>query len=239
MPDLETASRGFPAVFDHGKKVADGAFAEWMEKERLHVQISYDFAGQHRVEEKGVFRPEPTLVQEQWSWRELKNGQVMREFTVDFQTGVATWKNREDGTLKTSSKTVKVEPGRTFAGFGFSLAVKAIRERLVAGQKIELLAVAFSPKARVIPVDISYGGLDKLKMGGRIVTGDRFIIHPKVPLLAQPFVDVEDTKIWLTPPRPCSFLRFEGALAAPGDPLIRVDLLPGEQSDAAVPVSTK
>jgi hypothetical protein len=34
----------------------------------------------------------------------------------------------------------------------------------------------------------------------------------------------------------CGFLRFEGPLAEPGDPIVRVDLPPGEPSEAASPV---
>ena len=103
------------------------------------------------------------------------------------------------------------------------------------GEKIELQAVSFTPKPRVVPVEISYGGRDQMLMGGRTVPGDRFIIHPRVPLVARAVIEVHDTKIWLTLPRPAGFLRWEGTVAEPDDPLVRVDLLPGQQSSAAEP----
>jgi hypothetical protein len=39
-------------------------------------------------------------------------------------------------------------------------------------------------------------------MGGRSVRGDEFVIHPEIPLIAKLFVNVPDTKIWLTNPAP-------------------------------------
>ena len=72
-------------------------------------------------------------------------------------------------------------------------------------------------------------------MAGRTVPGDRFIVHPKVPLVARAFVDVTDERIWLTLPRPAGFLRWEGNIVEPDDPMVRVDLLPGERNDAAEP----
>jgi hypothetical protein len=45
-----------------------------------------------------------------------------------------------------------------------------------------------------------------MKMSGRSLKGDRFIVHPEVPAIAKLFINVPDTKIWLTNPRlPVSF----------------------------------
>jgi hypothetical protein len=47
------------------------------------------------------------------------------------------------------------------------------------------------------------------------------------------FVNVPDTKIWLTNPAPAGFLRWEGLIVLPEDPIIRVDLISGEKSGLA------
>jgi hypothetical protein len=73
-----------------------------------------------------------------------------------------------------------------------------------------------------------------MQMGQRKIVGERFVIHPKVPFVAKAFVEVHDTKIWLTPP-PSEFLRWEGPLLEQSEPIVRVDLLPGQQSTPAVP----
>jgi hypothetical protein len=236
LPDPEAALHGFPAFFDlQGKKLADGEFVQWLENQKLHVKITYDFGAGRLIEETAVFEQEPEFVQDEWSWRELRNGQVSRQFNIDFRAKKATAQKVEAQGAENWSRDIKVEPGRTFAGFGFTLAVKGLRERLVKGEKIELHAVVFLPKPRIVPVEISYGGRDQLSTGERFVMGDRFVIHPRVPLVARAFVDAEDERIWLTLPRPPGFLRWEGAIVEPDDPVVRVDLLPANRSGPAEP----
>jgi len=235
----EAALHGFPALYDlHGAKIADGEFVQWIENDLLHVTISYDFADGRRVEEKTSFRQNPRLIQEEWSWSESRGEELLRHFQVDFHSGKATAEKREGKNGKRSTEDLKVEPGRTFAGFGFVLAIKSIRERLVKGEKVELEAVGFTPKPRVVSVDLSYGGLDQMKMASRIVKGDRFVIHPKIPAIAKPFIEVKDTRIWLALPPAVTFLRWEGGIVETDDPLIRVDLLPADHSTPAEPAST-
>src|SRR5438876_1181288 len=56
-----------------------------------------------------------------------------------------------------------------------------------------------------------------------------------LPLFAKLFINVPDTKIWLTNPAPAGFLRWEGPIVLPNDPLIRVDLLSGTKNGPAEP----
>lgn len=235
---FEGAARGFPALRDaDGKKIADGDFAQWIEKDRLRVRITYA-SRSLRIEENAVFRQHPELVQQSWSLRELRNGKLYRHFAVDFLSHSATARKDEKGELKEWSDDVKLDAGRAFAGFGFTLAIKALRKRLIAGEHVELEAVGFTPKPRVVNVDVSYGGLDRVRMSERTLQGERYIVHPKLPFIADLFVNVPDARIWLTSPGPATFLRWEGPLAEPDDPIARVDLLPGGTSGPAVPVKT-
>lgn len=237
MRDVEAALHGFPTLFDlQGKKLANGEFTQWLENDLLHVNLVYDFGSAHRIEEKSVFRQKPRLVQEEWVWREVQSGKVIRWFEVDFKSGRATAEKFDEKKTSSWSEKIEVEPGRTFAGFGFVLALKNVRSRLVHREKVELKGVGFTPKPRVCSVELSYGGLDQMRMAGRIVSGERFVIHPKVPIIAKAFVEVKDTHIWLTLPRPAGFLRWEGALVEAGDPVLRVDLLTGEHSWPAEPI---
>jgi hypothetical protein len=225
----------FPPCWDSsGKKIADGDFTQWLEGELVHVKISYDLGGGHRIEEKDVFRQRPTVVQERWSWEEIKDNKLVRRYQANFESSQAKAEKQEGRGLKRWSGNIKVQPGRTFAGFAFTPAIKALRARLMRGEKVELRAVGFTPKPRVVTVEISYGGLDEMQMGQRKIVGERFVIHPKVPFVAKAFVEVHDTKIWFTPP-PSEFLRWEGPLLEQSEPIVRVDLLPGQQSTPAVP----
>jgi len=235
---FETAVRGFPVMRDaSGQRIADGNFVQWIEKDRLHVQITYVGDSGQRMEETIVLRQRPELVQELWRWRELEHGKPVRTFEVNLATGAAKADKLEKGEMKHWSDTLDVSPGTTFAGFGFSMAAKALRERLVKGETVELKAVGFTPQPKVVTVALSYGGRDSVRMSGRTIAADHYVVHPKIPAVAKLFVKVPDAHIWLTTP-PAGFLRYEGALAEPSDALIRIDLLPGGPSEAATPVAT-
>jgi hypothetical protein len=212
-----------------------------VEDDRLNVAITYKFPDGGSFEEKARFRQQPELLQENWSWKELKNEKVQREFFVDFLSGTATAHISEDN--KDVSDKVDIEKGRTFAGFGFTLALSNVRKQLLRGEQVQLKAVGFSPfptlKSQVVTVTLSHGGLDRVRMSGRSLKGDRFIVHPEVPAIANLFVTVPDIKVWLTNPEPAGFLRWEGPILLPNDQLIRVDLLSGTNSGPATAVESK
>jgi hypothetical protein len=241
LTELQGAAHGYPGLCDiNGKKLADGEFRQWVQNERLHVVITYKFPDGQVFEENALFRQDPELMQEQWSWKELKDGKPQREFAADFLSGMASAHIRKDN--KDVSEKIDIEPGRTFAGFGFTIALANLRKRLLNGEQIALKAVGFSPiptlKPQVVTVKVSHGGLDRMKMSGRYLRGDRFIIHPEIPVIAKLFIHVTDTKIWLTNPIPAGFLRWEGPVMLPTDPMIRVDLVSDHMSGSAEPVKS-
>jgi hypothetical protein len=178
------AAHGYPALYNlDGKKLANGEFRQWVEDHLLQIVITYEFPDGGWFEERARFRQQPDLVQEHWSWKELKNKRVQREFAVDFLSGMATAHISKDN--KDVSDKVDIEKGRTFAGFGFTLALSNLRKRLLRGEQVELKAVGFSPfptlKPQVVTVKLSHAGVDHLRMSGRSLKGDRFIVHPEVP----------------------------------------------------------
>src|SRR5512133_1204698 len=131
------ASHGYPGLCDvNGKKLADGEFRQWIENDRLHVVITYKFSAGEVYEEHSQFRQEPELSQEKWSWKEAKHGRSQREFAVDFLAGTASAHISQDH--KDVSKRIKIELGRTFAGFGFSFALSNLRTRLLNGEQVQL-----------------------------------------------------------------------------------------------------
>jgi hypothetical protein len=231
---------GFPTLRDSaGKKLADGDFAQWLEGERLHVKLGYRFSDNRHIEEKAEFRQKPELIQENWSWREFKDGKLFRDFAADLVSGQARAEKRENNELKRWTEKLNIKPGQIFAGIGFVLAVINLRERLVAGERIELQAVAFTPKPRSVSVEIAHAGVDQMRMADRQLKGNHFIIHPKIPRIIRAFVAAPDTHVWLINPLPAGFLRMEGPLVEPSDPIVRVDLLSGGESGPAKPFSEK
>jgi hypothetical protein len=239
LTEFSGAAHGFPALRDlAGKKIAEAEFMQWVQDDRLHVRLIYRFKDGRRIEEKAVLRQQPELTQDEWSWRESKGGEVFRECVVKFASGTATAQKREKNEFKHWEEKMEVEPGKTFAGFGFTIAIQNLRKRLLAGERIELKAIGFTPKPQMVGVQISHAGVERMEMSGRRLKGDHFVIHPDIPAIAKIFVHAPDTQVWLTNPAPPGFLRWEGPLGEPGDPVVRVDLLPGEGSASAQPVKS-
>jgi len=235
LTQLAGAAHAYPAMLDSGgKKLANGEFTQQVADGLLRIRITYDPLRGGRIEEKAAFQQRPELIQKEWSWRELKHGTLKREYKIDFDSGKGTARKREQGEMKEWSEQVEIEQGRTFAGFGFTLACQNLRKRLVKGEAIELKAVGFTPKPRVVTVRLTWQGVDRVPMSGRELRGDNFMIRPEIPAIAKLFVKLPDTYIWLTLP-PAGFLRWEGPQAEPSDPLVRVDLTSGAGSGPAKP----
>ncbi|HUR27172.1 MAG TPA: hypothetical protein VM509_03230, partial [Planctomycetota bacterium] len=234
--DLEGTAHGFPELRTlQGTKLGDGEFKQWLEGGALHVLLRYELDSGGWIEESSVLRQEP-LVQEQWSWAEFRSGTLHRRLQIDFLSGDAVAEKRGSDGVERWSKHLDVEPGKAFAGFAWSLAIRSRREALQRGEKVELQGIGFTPKPTSATVQISFLGVEQLTMAERSIAGEHYVIHPKVPWIAKPFVEAPDSSIWLTLP-PVSFLRFEGPLAEPDDAIVRVDLLPGGASRKAEPAN--
>ncbi|MGH8100331.1 MAG: hypothetical protein ACREIW_03475, partial [Chthoniobacterales bacterium] len=185
-------------------------------------------------EEQSIFRQRPEMLQKKWSWGESKDGKSEREFNVDFVDGTATAHIKG----KDFSAKIDIEPGRTFAGFGFTIALSNLHDRLLKDETIELKAIGFTPTPRVVTVSVFHAGLDRIEMGGRVFRGNHFIIRPNLPIIAKLFMRLPDNNIWLTNPEPATFLRWEGPVVMPSDPIIRVDLISDERSHPAESIKT-
>ena len=233
----EGTSRGFPEMRSlDGATIAKGEFAGSAEGNELRMRVRYTFDRDRYTEEEATMRQGSTLVQETWSWREFKGGELVRRFEIDFLKGDTLAEKREKGELRQWTKHFDLEPGRSFAGSGYSLALRSLRDRLLRGETVELQGVGFTPKPKVGVAEVSYRGTERIAMSDRELVAEHFVIHARIPWIARLFVHVPDSHLWLLTPPPSAFLRFEGPLAETDDPIVRVDLLPGGASGAATPV---
>jgi hypothetical protein len=236
--DREGTARGFPEMRTlEGATLAKGEFAQSDDGNELRLRVRYQYAADHFTEEEATILQEPALVQETWSWRETRGGVLQRRFEIDFRSGNTLAEKLEKGELKRWTKHLDIEPGRAFAGAGYTLALRSVRDRLLRGEEIELQGIGFTPKPKLGVAGVTYIGVDRIAMADRELSAEHFVIHAKIPWIARPFVHVPDSHIWLLTPPPSAFLRWEGPLAEVSDPLVRVDLLPGGPSGAAEPVA--
>ena len=222
----EGDAQAFTGLTDaEGHVLADSRYAQWVAGGLLHVEARSDFPDGRSIVERATLRLHPQLAQESWDWTEKRAGQLVRLYQVDFKTGKAEAKRVDQE--KSWKEDVTIHPGKTFAGAGFLTAVKALRAQLAVGQHMELEAVAMTPKPRVATVTVTRDGPSEVHMAGRTIEGDKYTIHPEIPAIAKLFVKAPDQHVWLLNSNPAAFLRFEGPLAEPDDPIIRIDLIPG------------
>ena len=217
---------------DGNKPLGQGTLTQWVEGDRLHIVLTYQYEDGRQIDESAVQLQQPELTQERWTWRERRNGQTTRQFNIDFGTGRATGVIRQDGKTRRYNERLAVEPGRTFAGAGFAAAAKNLLPRLRQGEDIELQALAFTPKPRKAKVKLSREGTETLTHGGKTITADRVIIHPEIGL-ASLVVKVPDTELYFTGSEPPVMLGGEGPVSGPGDILVRTEVVPRQQAPAA------
>jgi len=207
-----------------GAAIADGRYLQEVVGGVLKIESRFDFPDGRTIVERASLRLSPQIEQESWDWTERRDGALVREYEVDFRTrkAVATRVDQH----KRWKEEVDIEPGKTFAGIGFVAVIKSLRAELEPGQKLELKVVAFTPRPRVATVDVIRVGLENLRMAGRTLSADHYTVHPDVPAIARLFVKAPDQQVWLFGTGPAAFLRYQGPLAEPSDPMIRVDLIP-------------
>jgi hypothetical protein len=228
-----TPARGFPEMRTlSGQRLAGGEYVAWIEHGQYHLSQTYRFPDGRVVEEKTSFDRTP-LAQRKWVWRESLNGVDLRRFEVDFASGRATAMVTDKSSIKTWSSKIDVEDGKTFCGLGFVQAIVNDKPKIVSGENLKLKAVAFTPKPRVVDVEVSYSGVDQMLQASQPLKGDHFVIQAKLPVPVKFFVKPPDNHVWLAHLEPTAFLRSEGPLLEPNDPQVRIDLLPGGVSTPA------
>jgi len=226
------ASRKLQVSTPQGQPLADGTLTSWIEGEQLHVLLTYDYADGRRIEESSVFRQQPELIQERWTWRERRGDKTTRQFTMDFNTGRATGLTRKGDKTRRYNEQLKVEPGRTFAGAGFVLAAKNLLPRLRQGEDVELQAIAMTPKPRKAKVKLSQEGTESVTLGAKTVTADRVVIHPEIGIAAL-VVNAPDTSLYFVGAETPVMVGGLGPLLEPGDPVVRTLVVQPQRAPAA------
>ncbi len=228
----EGDAQAFTSLTDaHGKPLADSRYAQWIDGGLLHIATRADFPDGRTIVEHATLRLHPQLEQESWDWVERKGDHMIRSYEVNVRTGKAVATRVDEH--KRWKEDLDIKPGKTFAGIGFVTVVKALRGELAAGQHVDLEAAAMTPRPRTVGVSVTRDGPSEVWMAGRMVPGDEYTIHAEIPAIARLFVTAPDQHIWLLERGPSAFLRYEGPLVEPKDPIVRIDLIPGRSANAA------
>jgi hypothetical protein len=229
---MQGMQRDFPEVRsrDGETRLGEGTHSQWIEDGTLKVRITYVLEEGREVTEEADFLQDPELTQERWEYRELRGGVLYQHFQFDFTTGQARAQQRTEGgddEFQTWSQQIEIQRGQAFAGLGFNYALMNLRSRLVDQEEdVDLEAIAFTPAPRKAMVRLSHEAEGSLQMGGRELPSDLFRIRPQVGWFGRLFVSPPDFHIWLYREAPPAFLRFQGPIGTPDDPIVQVSVLP-------------
>lgn len=215
---------GYPALFDeNGAKQGGGEFKQRVNGNTLEVSSTYRFKDGRTVTEKAQFDTGASLAQRAWSFEEKRGEAVLRHYEVDFATGHAFGEKHDGDKVKKYDEKLKIEKGKTFAGLGFVFAAKNLMKQMESAP-VELKAVAFSPKPRMVTVKLTREGEETLTSGSNSVKANRIVIRPQLPAIAKAFVHPKDAVMWFADRSPPQFLRSEATLAEPEEALVQINL---------------
>jgi hypothetical protein len=210
-----------------GAPLGTGTVQRSREGNGLRIRTRYELTDHSRIDEEAAFLLEPHLVQQSWSWRQTRDGKLLRSYSVDFGSGQATGLKWEKGKKRTWNEHLSITPGRTFAGAGFALALEGLRDEVREGP-VRLKAVAMTPKPRVVPIQLKYAGREAGEHGAV----DHFVIHPSLGVLLQAIAHPPDFDLWLSAEEKPSLVSVRGLLLEPSDPVIRLRLQAGGQGSS-------
>jgi len=219
----EGALRGLPEMRDpQGRLLGRGNFAQWVDGGGIHVKVTYDQLNGDRIEETTALSTDAgDLAQRAWSWQRTSRGQVVERYALDFDSGDARTLLVRNGKKEERRERLPTVKGQTFAGIGFTFALRNVYPRLVRGERVVLEGVAFTPGPRKAKVLVSSAGVETVRSGGRSVRADHLVIHPQVPGVAKLFVSVPDSHLWFLRGRPPGFIRADIQMQSLG--MVRID----------------
>ncbi len=216
---------GFPSMSDaSGKVIADGELTQERTGDRLAVRVHWAFADR-RAEEVDELRVGKVLEQERFSWVETKDGVELRRFEIDFATGRASSRTRDErGAPKHEEARLDLARGRSFAGYGVALAVTELS--LGPRARAEITFVAFTTQPRAVTLQVERDGEERIAVAGRSIRCDRITLHPQIPFPVDLFAGAKDAHLWFTHGAPRALVRAQQNLAAKDDPQVVIDVTP-------------
>ncbi|MEO6056547.1 MAG: hypothetical protein ABIQ49_06885, partial [Gemmatimonadales bacterium] len=134
-----------------------------------------------------------------------------------------TTKKHSDGREEVDSGTFDLPPDVYNGGMALIIA-----KNLPAGGRATVHVVALTPKPRMIQLELSPAGEQKVLLGKRAETAMHWVFHPNLGALLGLFAKLlgktpPDNHAWIATDEAPGFVRFEGPLYLKG-PIWRIDL---------------
>jgi hypothetical protein len=196
-----------------GKAIAEGELLQVPRREGLDSRMVFRFYDKSFFEERvvftqrGVFRMERySLVQRGPAFAEEL--QVNLERTGKYEVKATS---RDDGKTRTWSGTMDL-PADTYNGMVITIA-----KNLVRGDTQRVHLVAFTPKPRLVSLELAPTGTQAVKVGGHEEAAVHYVLKPKLGAVIGFFAKVTgkmppDSHAWIVTEGAPGFVRFEGPM---------------------------
>ena len=211
---VEGTLHGFLRLKDAaGKAIAEGELLQVPRQRGLDSRMVFRFYDKSFFEERvvftqrGVFRMESySLVQRGPAFAE--DLQVNLERSGKYEVKATS---RNDGKTKSWSGTMDL-PADTYNGMVITVA-----KNLARGDTQRVHLVAFTPKPRLVSLEIAPTGSHAVKVGGHEEAAVHFVLKPKLGAVIGFFAKLLDKKppdshAWIVTEGAPGFVRFEGPL---------------------------
>jgi len=196
-----------------GKTIAEGELLQVPRSHGLDSRMVFHFHDKSFFEERvvftqrGVFRMESySLVQRGAAFAEDLTVNLERSGKYDVK---AT--SRDDGKTRTWSGTMDL-PADTYNGMVITIA-----KNLVRGDTQRVHLVAFTPRPRLVSLEIAPTGTNPVSIGGHEEAAVHFVLKPKLGAVIGFLAKVlgkkpPDSHAWIVTEGAPGFVRFEGPL---------------------------
>jgi len=221
---IEGVTRGFLILRSTtGQLVAHGELLQTAHPDRVDSRMTFRFRDGSLYDEQVVFTQKHVFAL--LSYRLVTKGPSFPEpmdVSLDRKQGTYQVKSLEKGREETSSGNIELPPD-VYNGM-----ISMLLKNLSRGRSESVHYIAFTPKPRLIKLDLVPVGEQKLQVGEEVAQGTRFAINPKlgtimgaVAALLGKTPAAYECVIW-TKDLP-AFLRCDGPLRPKG-PVYRIEV---------------
>jgi len=218
----EGVTRGFPVLraLADNEKLAQGDFVQVANGDRVATRLVFRFKDGSIHDETVVFsqRNVFTLLH----YRLIQKGPSFPETleaTIDRETARYDVRYRSDEDSAEEHVSGKFEiPDDAYNGM-----ISMIVKNLAPGAGTTVSIVAFTPKPRVVQLQLLPAAEERAALAGAQLPATRYQVRPQLGLFASLLVtDIPDYRVWVVPGEAPAFLKAEGPLYFMG-PIWRID----------------
>lgn len=220
----EGMARGFLVLKDAaGNRIASGDFLQLSKEGGIKTRVVLYFKDGSLHDETVIFSQQSHFLLK--SYRLIQKGKSFDEdLDVTMERSPGTYRVRvkgKDGREKVVRGELELPPD-VYNGM-----VPTVMKNLVKGSRETIHMVAFTPTPRVIELEMSPSGDNRLLIGDVEKTAYHYVLKPKLGLLRLPAAllgkSPPDNHIWTVMDEVPAFVKFVGPLAT-GGPVWRIEL---------------